>query len=147
MNSIGGVASSAAALTSLLSSAGVSAAGNASSAGSPAASQPADLAASLERDIDYAFKNGKSLDDIGRWLNQRVSATLRNHGVGDEQRQAILDQLRQIFAEGGSKAEVRQSVDFYLQQVAGDLSVAGSSGAASAGTPDSPLGQAVDLTA
>lgn len=143
MSTIGGIGSSAAALSSLLSSAGISTASNTGTnqaSTSPAsqpgdlAGQPGDLVASLQRDIDYAFKNGKSLDDIGRWLNQRVSATLRNHGVGDDQRQAVLDQLRQIFAEGGSKTDVRQSVDWYMQQVASDFDPAGS-------------GQGVDFTA
>lgn len=148
MSTIGGIGSSAAALTSLLSSAGIGT--SASAAASQAAASPASpsgLAAALQRDIDYAFKNGKSLDDIARWLNQRISATLRNHGIGDDQRQAILDQLHQIFAEGGSKADVRQSVDLYMQQVAGDFDPVGASTMTLANSPAPSLGQTVDFTA
>ncbi|HEX5443545.1 MAG TPA: hypothetical protein VFW87_06940 [Pirellulales bacterium] len=139
MSTIGGIGPSAAALTSLLSS-------PSSTANPQGAAPPDDLAATLQRDVDYAFKNGKSLDDIGRWLNQRVSAALRNHGVGDDQRQEILDQLHEIFVQGGSKADVRQSVDMYLQQVASDFSATGSS-ASSANAFAGPLGQTVDFTA
>ena len=100
-----------------------------------------------QRDIDYAFKNGKSLDEIGQWLNQRISATLRNHGVPDDQRQAILDQLQQTFAEGGSKSDVRQSVTTYLQQVADYLDPTAASAASSPESAAAPLGQTVDFTA
>lgn len=142
MSTIGGIGQSAAALASIVSSAGAGAQASASDAG-----PSNDLLASLQRDIDYAFKNGKSLDEIGQWLNRRVSATLQNHGVADDDRQAILDHMRQILAEGGSQADARQSVTTYLQQVADYIDPTATAAASTADPASAPLGQSVDFTA
>lgn len=150
MSTVGSVGQSASALTALLSpptGLGLAGAGGLAPSGDSATTSPEGLLGSLQRDVDYAFKNGKSLDEIGRWLNQRISATLRSHGASDAQRQSILDQLQQVFAQGGSKADVRQAVDQLLTGAANDLETAGSNIGLVDDSPAASLGQNVDFTA
>lgn len=150
MSSIGSIGQSASALSALLSplaGSGLTGAGGLAPSSDTASTGQDDLVGSLQRDVDYAFKNGKSLDEIGRWLNQRISATLRNHGVSDAQRQSILDQLQQVFAQGGSKADVRQAVDQLLTGAANEFETAGPNGGSVDDSPAASLGQNVDFTA
>lgn len=150
MSSIGSVGQSSSAISALLSppaGLGMTGAGGLTSSSDSATTPPDDLLGSLQRDVDYAFKNGKSLDEIGRWLNQRISATLRSHGVSDTQRQSILDQLQQVFAQGGSKADVRQAVDQLLTGAANEFETAGPNSGSVDDSPAAGLGQNVDFTA
>lgn len=150
MSTIGSVGQSASALSAILSppaGLSLSSADGAGPAGAAGATQPDELLSALQRDVDYAFKNGKSLDEIGKWLNQRISATLRNHGVSESQRQSVLDQLQQVFAQGGSKADVRQSVEELVQTAVANLDPAGASSGSADGSMTAEIGQNLDFTA
>lgn len=150
MSTIGSIGQSASALSALLSppaGLGLTGAGGLTPSSDSATPPPDDLLGSLQRDVDYAFKNGKSLDEIGRWLNQRISATLRSHGVSDAQRQSILDQLQQVFAQGGSKADVRQAVDQLLTGAVNEFETAGPNSGSLDDSPAASLGQNIDFTA
>lgn len=150
MSTIGSIGQSASALSALLSppaGLGLTAADGLAANTDSSTTQSGDLLGSLQRDVDYAFKNGKSLDEIGRWLNQRISATLRSHGVSDAQRKSVLDQLQQVFAQGGSKADVRQAVDQLLTGAANEFEAAGPNSGPADDSPAASLGQNIDFTA
>jgi hypothetical protein len=107
-----------------------------------AAQSPLELA--LRKNVDEAFAQGGSPSDIAGRLEPAVSKTLQQYGVSEDQRSAVLDQLRQLFAQGGGATQLRPAVTQLLSGVA--QSVANSN----SGPPSLPggdLGQEFDFSA
>jgi hypothetical protein len=84
----------------------------------------------LRQQLDQVFKQGASLADTGTSLADKVSATLEQYGVGEDQRNQVADGLTQIFAQAGSRAEARQNAQQYLDNFVQSLN-----GSASTGQP------------
>lgn len=104
------------------------------------------LQRTLYQQLDQAFKQGSSLTDIGSSLLQQVSSTLQQYGLSDDQRQAVLGNLQQVFAQAQTRSDARQNarqvLDQFVQSLqpsAGDEQVVPAS--------DSPTGQGLDFTA
>lgn len=138
---ISGIPSAAAGVSPLVSMAsGLVRSGGPTSAN--AATSPLDSA--LRKTVDEAFAQGGSPSDIASRLEPEVSKTLQQHGVSDDQRHSVLDQLRQLFAQGGDPTQLRQAVTQLLSGVA--QSVASSSGSPPS-LPGGDLGQTIDFSA
>lgn len=110
----------------------------------PAGGAATSLERALRRNIDEAFAQGGSASDIASRLEPEVSKTLQQHGVSDEQRSSILDQLRQLFAQGGDTTQLRQAVTQLLSGVAQSVATSNSSPPS---VPGGQVGQAVDFSA
>ncbi|MGH7135052.1 MAG: hypothetical protein ACREHD_04885 [Pirellulales bacterium] len=98
----------------------------------------------LRQQLDQAFKQGSSLADTGTTLANSVSTTLQQYGVSDDQRNAVIDQLNQIFSQAGGRSEARQNaqqlLDNFVQSLNGPADEQ-----ATAGSPDA--GQNLDVMA
>ena len=84
-------------------------AGSQTTEGEGTASSLSQLQRLLRQQLDQALKQGSPLPETGSSLADKVSATLQQYGVSDEQRNGVIDQLKQIFAHAGSRAEARQN--------------------------------------
>lgn len=107
-----------------------------------AATSPLDSA--LRKNVDEAFGQGGSPSDIASRLEPEVSKTLQQHGVSDDQRHSVLDQLRQLFAQGDDPTQLRQAVTQLLSGVAQSVA---SSNSSPPSLPDGDVGQAIDFNA
>lgn len=91
--------------------------------GDTASLSPSQLQRILRQQLDQAFKQGSSLSDTGTTLANSVSTTLQQYGVSDDQRNAVIEQLNQIFAQSGSRSEARQNaqqlLDNFVQSLNG----------------------------
>ncbi len=102
----------------------------------------------LQQDVEQAFQQanqGKSLDDISKSLRQKVSETLTKYGFSDSDRNSVLGQLDQLFAQGAPRNEVRQQSQQLLQSVVDNLQNGVASSSAVSASPSAALGQSVDL--
>jgi hypothetical protein len=86
------------------------------------------LQRTLRQQLDQVFKQGASLDDTGNSLAEKVSATLQQYGVSEDQRNQVVDGLSQIFSQAGSRAEARQNAQQYLDNFVQSLSSSPSTG-------------------
>jgi glutamate racemase len=102
------------------------------------------LQRALRQQIDQAFSQNTSLSDTGSALADKVSTTLQQYGVSDDQRNAVLEQLQQVFSQAGSKAQARQSAQQLLDNFAQSLNSTPDVQSAIS-SPDS--GQNLDITA
>ena len=84
------------------------------------------------------------MPETGASLADKVSATLQQYGVSDEQRNAVLDQLKQIFAHAGTRAEARQNAQRLFDNFVQSLNPAPAEQPPGA-SPDA--GQNIDFTA
>lgn len=82
----------------------------------------------LRQQLDQAFKQGASLSDTGSSLAEKVSATLQQYGVSEDQRNQVVDSLTQIFSQAGSRAEARQNAQQYLDNFVQSLNTSPSTG-------------------
>lgn len=93
------------------------------SSGDTASLSLSQLQRILRQQLDQAFKQGSSLSDTGTTLANSVSTTLQQYGVSDDQRNAVIDQLNQVFAQSGSRSEARQNaqqlLDNFVQSLNG----------------------------
>ena len=98
----------------------------------------------LRQQLEQAFKKGSSLSDTGTALANSVSTTLDQYGVSEDQRNAVIDQLNQIFTRAGSRSEARQDaqqlLDNFVQSLKGPADEQ-----SSASSPDA--GQNLDVMA
>jgi hypothetical protein len=142
MPAISGLGPASAGMAPLLTG---SASGLTRSAGAAlAGAAPNALELALRKNVDDAFAQGGSLSDIAGRLEPQIAETLQQYGASDQQRSSVLDQLRQMFAQGGEPTQVRQSVSQLLSAVAQSI------GASNHGPPSMPggsVGQAVDFSA
>ena len=104
------------------------------------------LQRTLYQQLDQAFKQGSSLTDISSSLLQQVSSTLQQYGVSDDQRQAVLGNLQQVFAQAQTRSDARQNARQVLDQFVQSLQPAGGTDQV-APASDSPTGQSLDFTA
>jgi len=98
----------------------------------------------LRQQLDQAFKQGSSLSDTGASLADKVSTTLQQYGVSDDQSSALLSRLNDVFAQAGTRSEARQNAQQLLDNFVQGLG-ASAPGASTAGSPDA--GQNIDFTA
>lgn len=82
----------------------------------------------LRQQLDQAFKQGASLSDTGNSLAEKVSATLEQYGVSEDQRNQVVDALTQIFSQAGNRAEARQNAQQYLDNFVQSLNAPASTG-------------------
>lgn len=68
----------------------------------------------LRQQLDQALRQGAPLTETGASLSNAVSGTLQQYGVSDEERDAVVSGLQQIFAQAGSRAEARQNAQQFL---------------------------------
>ena len=82
----------------------------------------------LRQQLDQAFKQGASLADTGNSLAEKVSATLEQYGVSEDQRNQVVDSLTHIFSQAGGRAEARQNAQQYLDNFVQSLNTSPSTG-------------------
>jgi hypothetical protein len=75
----------------------------------------------LRQQLGQAFSQGASLSDTGTSLANTVSATLQQYGVSDDQRDAVVSGLQQIFSQAGSRAQARQNAQQFLDNFVQNL--------------------------
>ena len=137
---ISGVGSVPAGVSPFVSPIVLSRSGGPTAAGAP----PSPLELALRKNIDEAFAQGGSPSDIASRLEPQVSKTLQQYGVSEDQRRSVLDQLRQLFAQGGDTTQLRQAVVRLLGGVA--QSATGPSGGPPS-VPGGEMGQSLDFSA
>jgi pyruvate-formate lyase len=102
------------------------------------------LQRALRQQVDQAFSQNSSLPDTSAALADKVSETLQQYGISDDDRNAVLQQLQQVFAQAGSPAQARQNAQQVLDNFVQSLNAA-PGGQMSASLPDA--GQNLDFTA
>jgi hypothetical protein len=142
MSSLNSIGSASPNLTNVLSA--FNGSGQVANDGSQGPLSVAQLQRALRQQLDQAFKKGSSLADTGDSLADKVSTTLQQYGVSDDQTGAVVNRLKDIFAKAGSRSEARQNaqelLDTFVQGLNGS-----SDGQSTAGSADS--GQNIDFTA
>lgn len=144
MSSVSPTSQSVASLPSVL--AAFNATGTTGANGSVPLSSVSQLQRTLYQQLDQAFKQGSSLADIGSSLLPQISTTLQQFGVSDDERQAVLGNLQQVFAQAQTRADARQNARQVLDNFLQSMPSAGGSNQAVAAI-DSPSGQSLDFTA
>jgi hypothetical protein len=143
MSSVNSVGISASQLSSALTALNGGQAAGDTAQGSLSLSQ---LQRILRQQLDQAFKQGNSLADTATSLADKVSQTLQQYGVSDDQRNDVVAGLKQILGQAGSRAEARQNAQQFLDNFVQSLNA--SHGAGQAITPLSPdSGQNFDASA
>ncbi|HVX09780.1 MAG TPA: hypothetical protein VHC22_01130 [Pirellulales bacterium] len=117
--------------------------GNQATGGSGTVSM-GQLQRALRQQIDQAFNQNSSLSDTASSLADKVSTTLQQYGVSDDQRNEVLQQLQQVFAQAGDKSQARQGAQQLLDNFAQSLNST-PAGPMPVSSPDS--GQNLDITA
>lgn len=142
MSSLSPIGLSASGLSSVL--AAFNGTNQTDSTGSQGTMSLSQLQRILRQQLDQAFQHGSSLADTGTTLADKVSATLKQYGVSDEERNAVVSRLNSIFAQAGSRSEARQNAQQLLDNFVQGLDGA-TAGSSTAGSPDA--GQSIDFTA
>lgn len=104
------------------------------------------LQRTLYQQLDQAFKQGSSLSDVGSSLLQQISTTLQQYGLSDDQRQTVLGNLQQVFAQAQNRSDARQNARQVLDNFVQSLQPS-STTVQDTPTTDSPTGQSLDFTA
>jgi hypothetical protein len=106
--------------------------------------QIAQLRRKLQQEVDQAFKQGGSPDEIGKLLQKKVSDTLAKFGVSETDRNSVADQLSQIFSSEAPSDQLRTQAQQLLQSTVDNLQ-GGTGAAAVSASPGGAVGQNVDL--
>jgi hypothetical protein len=144
MSSVSPTASSSPSLSAVLSA--FNATGATGTSNSVPLSSVSQLQRTLYQQLDQAFKQGSSLSDIGSSIVQQVSTTLQQYGVSDDQRQVVIGNLQQVFAQAQNRSDARQNARQVLDQFLQSLQPSDGTEQALPAT-DAAMGQSLDLTA
>jgi len=106
--------------------------------------QIAQLRRKLQQEVDQAFKQGGSPDEIGKLLQKKVSDTLAKFGISETDRNAVAGQISQLFGSDAPDDQLRTQAQQLLQSAVDNLQ-GGSGAAALSAAPGGTVGQNVDL--